>query len=484
MCGIVGFVSGTRTAVAYYKRQKFLRQALFLDTLRGKDATGIFYHTFKEMEEGSTESAYWLKNAVPAPEFLECTEFNALSSKMGDWAFCVGHNRAATKGAKGKVDNAHPFQENDITLVHNGTLTSSYALPGGGMHKLGVEVDSHAICHNLATHSVDEVIKNLSGAFALVWHDARDQSLNFIRNKERPLYLGECPYDNTIYFMSELKMLQLLDDRLDLGISQFYTLDPGILLKMWPGQEKDPVIRKLELYTVPTYSAPAYKGYNTYPSYDWQEERSRQRNFGGRWGLYDGYDEDDSFYTPKEEKRLGKTVAPSAIQQAELLDLGLTVEDRLHMEIKAVHVRPLKGAGGWAIVQGKVNLLGTSLDVLVSVPSSDVQGWSFDISERRKWTVSPVAVRYDGKNTSLICDLVFRNAYGKEKFAIDTLDWYPAGDNVWLPEESWKAMNMRCTLCDMPHDINDAYDIIWDDDYVGMCTACQDSATTPISEVM
>jgi len=480
MCGIVGFVSGTPTAVAYYKRQKFLRQALFLDTLRGKDATGIFYHTFKEMEEGSTESAYWLKNAVPAPEFLDCKEFNELSTKMGDWAFCVGHNRAATKGAKGKVDNAHPFQENDITLVHNGTLTSSYDLPGGGMHKLGVEVDSHAICHNLATHTADEVIKNMSGAFALVWHDARDQSLNFIRNAERPLYLGECPYDNTIYFMSELKMLQLLDDRLTLGIKQYYTLAPGILLTIWPGQEKAPVLRKLELYSKPAYNPPHYSGYRTYPSYDWAEERSRQRGFGSRWGLYD--DDDDSFYSPKETPRLGKSLAPSAIQQAELLNLGLTVEDRLHMAIKTVHSMTKQEGEPRSIIQGSVNLGEKPLDVWVSVPSYKAQGWSFDLAEGKKWTVRPVAVRYDGSHKSLVCDLVCRGAYSDEKFAADTLNWYPAGDDVWLDEGSWIAKDMRCTLCTMPHTLEDAYDIIWDEDYVGMCSACQDFITFPAAE--
>jgi hypothetical protein len=76
-----------------------------------------------------------------------------------------------------------------VTMMHNGTLTSQNTLDQA--YKFGT--DSECIAWNLSQvepENAGDVISKIDGAFALVWYDERDQSLNFIRNNERTLYLS------------------------------------------------------------------------------------------------------------------------------------------------------------------------------------------------------------------------------------------------------------------------------------------------------
>jgi glucosamine 6-phosphate synthetase-like amidotransferase/phosphosugar isomerase protein len=111
--------------------------------------------------------------------------------------FAVGHNRSATKG-KINAECTHPFRENHITLVHNGTLTSHKELHPN------YEVDSRAICHNIAQEGYEETLKKLDGAFALIWFNSKEKTLNFCRNSQRPLYIIETT--TSFVLVSELNL--------------------------------------------------------------------------------------------------------------------------------------------------------------------------------------------------------------------------------------------------------------------------------------
>ena len=239
MCGIVGYITQEGNGNGRIVREKFLKQAIIVDTLRGKDSTGVFF----KPHDHKAGNAGWLKALGTGFEFTHNEDYRKFEREA--YSIAVGHNRAATMGSV-TTENAHPFQVGDITLVHNGTLRGTHSLPLT-MHKLGIKVDSHAIAHNLAEHDPEEIIPKLRGAFALVWHDGRDNTLNIIRNDERPLHLAECADQKTIMFMSEAGMLQAVTDRLDLKMRRIVYPKPGQWLKYHPDDVLNPVIKELKV---------------------------------------------------------------------------------------------------------------------------------------------------------------------------------------------------------------------------------------------
>jgi hypothetical protein len=101
-------------------------------------------------------------------------------------------------------ENAHPFVEGNICLVHNGTLQNH--------HKLAeTTVDSHAICHHINEFGYKSMFKNIDGAYALIWYNIEEKTLYFARNADRPLYLAET--DTRVFLASEEKMLDWILDR-------------------------------------------------------------------------------------------------------------------------------------------------------------------------------------------------------------------------------------------------------------------------------
>jgi len=67
--------------------------------------------------------------------------------------------------------------------------------------------------------------KSLDGAFSLVWHDTRNNTLNFARNDERPLCLAYA--HGIVYWASEELMLRWLLDRNKIHNPVFMTLPIG-----------------------------------------------------------------------------------------------------------------------------------------------------------------------------------------------------------------------------------------------------------------
>ena len=255
MCGIVGYITDKDQYLVTDLR-RYIQQALMADTLRGDDATGVFYaaHKWKNPDTVEGRAAGFLKNNVPGPEFVEDAAFKELLRDVHMMRAMVGHNRSATIGSN-TSGNAHPFREGPITLVHNGTAYNTGDMPGGGMAALKVAVDSHAITHNLALHSVDEVISKINGGFALVWHDARDDTINMIRNSERPLHMAQIKNKSAVIFASEGEMLHWIASRSNIPIMPIYTPKPGMLFKFHQDKTLKPEVRAVPLYVAPTYNS-------------------------------------------------------------------------------------------------------------------------------------------------------------------------------------------------------------------------------------
>lgn len=144
------------------------------------------------------------KLAYPAPLFLDLGIVDQELRGFLQNTVAVGHNRHATKGASDKHENAHPFEHGHISLVHNGSLTSHFNISHGQQFT----VDSEAICYSIMREGAAETIPKLNGAFALVWVDSNEQTLNFVRNEERPMAIAMNTKTNKMWWASEMDMLK------------------------------------------------------------------------------------------------------------------------------------------------------------------------------------------------------------------------------------------------------------------------------------
>jgi len=263
MCGIVGTLTAEPNGKGGLDRDKFMKLGLILDTVRGLDSTGAYYTrlSWDPDDPAQERTAGYYKSLNPGPLFVEEADWHELVKDSADYRYWIGHNRAATMGAI-DVDSAHPFQEGPVTLVHNGTLTTTSSLPLS-MFELGreVTVDSHALCHNFAEGEVEDasyIIARIQGAFALVWHDARDDSLNFVRNHERPFHIAKDKDSDTLFMMSEAELLWYVSQKARIKLEEIIQPRPYEYLKWLPGQ-LTPEVKKVEK-VYPYYGG--YGGYN------------------------------------------------------------------------------------------------------------------------------------------------------------------------------------------------------------------------------
>lgn len=204
MCGLVGVVAKSSNGFFKYQCEMF-HELLYVDNFRGDDSTGVFMvDRWGDLE--------LIKEASASPDFIRTKSFHTMmANTLSRGRAIIGHNRKATKGEI--IDaNAHPFVvDNKIVLVHNGTLYGDYKkLAGEGND---VDVDSHAIAHVIHQKgdNVEEAIQEINGAFALIWFDMEKQTLNFLRNSQRPLHYIET--NNEWVWASEKNMLDWMVSR-------------------------------------------------------------------------------------------------------------------------------------------------------------------------------------------------------------------------------------------------------------------------------
>lgn len=201
MCGVVGMLV---TGAASESELSLFKGLLLVDQIRGYHATGVA----KVNTRTNTVAIY--KKAMDATDFLASQEAKDFLDNDKVQIY-MGHNRFATMGNKGADENAHPFQHEHITMVHNGGVDPFGLELLEGLHE--VAVDSHMVCMTIAKHGIKKAVEeHLVGAFALVWWDAKERSLNFIRNQERPLYMG-ITTGGALVWASEKGMLDVYLDR-------------------------------------------------------------------------------------------------------------------------------------------------------------------------------------------------------------------------------------------------------------------------------
>ena len=241
MCGHVG-VAGD----LLHTDIKMFKQLLAVGVLRGAHSTGI-------AAIDARGECIVHKKAQNSLDFLDNKRVDPLLSATKK--AIIGHNRYATSGS---ITNstAHPFEHGNITLAHNGTLTSRRGLT----NPTGFSVDSENICNTLSLCTQDgvkDVLESLHGAYALVWHDASDDTLHFARNEDRELYFAYA--GKVLYWASEKKMLEWILDRNNIDITKTVMLDLPVG-EHWYFQMGIDSKFTVEKFT--PYEPPVFRNYN------------------------------------------------------------------------------------------------------------------------------------------------------------------------------------------------------------------------------
>jgi glucosamine 6-phosphate synthetase-like amidotransferase/phosphosugar isomerase protein len=202
MCGIIGLLAKSTSGGFSATETRAFSDLMYMNTLRGFDSSGIIHVD----DEGNVDV---VKDVIPGTYFTGIKEYDEVVEKKSfkHGKVLIGHNRKATIG-KVNVENAHPFiVNNELVLVHNGSLTSHKNLAD-------IESDSHAIAIHLHKNYQEELGKafaEINGAYALVWYDVRTNRLNLVRNSQRPLWM--CETSQAWWWASEPHMLWAALDR-------------------------------------------------------------------------------------------------------------------------------------------------------------------------------------------------------------------------------------------------------------------------------
>lgn len=238
MCGIFGMTTNNKTGFTTKEQQAFVGMSV-VNSLRGAHSTGVFGVHRTDKKKGQVDFV----KVVGSPFMLfdwgkSWGEFE--KRLLWDYNMAIGHGRQATHGAI-NADNAHPFTEDHITLVHNGVIRNWLILRDKS-HDY-INVDSHLVCKLIAEKGAKEILPKLQGAYVLVWYDEKEKSLNIARNKERPLFIAD--NKETLFFASEKETLVWANSRYDLNCESFHEC-PAFHHIVYKQGSLDPEIRVYE----------------------------------------------------------------------------------------------------------------------------------------------------------------------------------------------------------------------------------------------
>lgn len=237
MCGHFGYITKEPTK-EYLKRKKYFTQMLVWDTVRGEDSTGIF---LKDHE--GNEWTY--KRALDGYDFSRLSVVRS-GLVRHECAVAMGHNRAATRGTV-TANNAHPFEQGNIVMTHNGTLTNFYNMKGSR----DFTVDSEWLCWAINEFGIDEVAEMATGAFALAYYDKSTDKFYLMTNGERTLSFAIAKDDSTMYYASEGDMLSAMCFRNDISLkdNSWLACDKGVLYEFDVNNPSEWSSRELKLKT-------------------------------------------------------------------------------------------------------------------------------------------------------------------------------------------------------------------------------------------
>jgi len=217
LCGLVGIAGDT---IGVWK--DIFAELLLVDSVRGTHSTGAgFVHRHNSEFRLAKEPGNPF-NLFDKKEYDDCMSVNNPSRVL------MGHNRFATIGEHSEL-NAHPFAFEHVMGAHNGTL-DKFTIPNLHNHN-HYGTDSEAIFATINEVGVADTMKLVSGAWALVWFDKRDMTLNFLRNDKRPLHYCYSEDRTTLVWGSESSMLRYVLGRRGKKVPEYFTVTPDLHYK-------------------------------------------------------------------------------------------------------------------------------------------------------------------------------------------------------------------------------------------------------------
>ena len=258
MCGLVG-MAGNLTNT----EEKAFHQLLIVDSLRGTDSTGVAVLP----RVGEVKIAKELGNPY---ELIDRKSYDKLFH--GTNRCIIGHNRWATVGGVNR-GAAHPFDFTTLVGAHNGTLTTKYKFD----HASHFATDSEAMYNHIDTHGLKEALGLMGGAWAMTWWDKEKETINFLRNKERPLYVTFNEANTVVFWASESWMLEGVLGRNNIkhptpvliGEDNHYSIHIGADAKL----EKTKIIQAPSRYVAPVTTP--YQGYQNRANGYWEQEAAK-----------------------------------------------------------------------------------------------------------------------------------------------------------------------------------------------------------------
>lgn len=236
MCGLFG---------VYYKKStskklspEAIALAIYLTQLRGVHSLGLNYAeesaagrmmigSYKESMHDSGQVTLSTTYQTPHEKVTRGVHFDKHIDAKGNRMLAF-HTRHATRGQKTR-ENSHPFRMENVTLMHNGTLQNDYQI-----NNKFFDVDSLAIAYFLDQdgNTPQMLVDKTRGAYALVWTDLRDGggSVNFLRNRERPLVMAE--NDDLIIWASTRSVIGALVAEYNIPIAKINELEPYVHVKI------------------------------------------------------------------------------------------------------------------------------------------------------------------------------------------------------------------------------------------------------------
>lgn len=257
MCGLFGVFKPTHLST---DERRALVEIGQLSFFRGTDSTGISVLTKKKPKSEKVDH-FIVKGTDHAIDFFK--QERTLNAVFNQKATSImGHARAATHGTV-NVTNAQPMRENSIIGTHNGVVRKFTP----DKKDEDTHSDSRLLFNAIDDKPIETVLKSLytNDSYALAFYDLEYNTLNFIRNDKRPLYILKAGED-TIFWASE--EYTLVYAMLKYGLSyedlKIVPEDYLISLCLLTGE---PEVTKLKLST--TFSYTGSQSYTTYPrTYD------------------------------------------------------------------------------------------------------------------------------------------------------------------------------------------------------------------------
>jgi len=278
LCGIVGIASAS---VLTDQLKKVFNDMLYFDVVRGEDSTGVAAISSAFSPAPKVEV---LKSVGSATDFFydHCKYAKGRGFTQSPPDILIGHNRYATQGAV-NIENAHPFEFDNVVGVHNGTVQKWSMRKFHGYKDF--EVDSQIIYSHLShSGSLDEVWKDADGAMALVYWDKVNKQLNIIRNKERPMNIFYTEDNKAVLWSSEYWMASVAAMRHGVKLRDPVEVKPDRLFTFSKGDNGDichverdlpPFVEKVQYHQ--NYGRGYWQGYDDW-LVGWKTSQKRLQN--------------------------------------------------------------------------------------------------------------------------------------------------------------------------------------------------------------